>query len=100
MHGSAGVLLNEQLTGAHPRPWRHCRPHGAGAGASTMALEHGDATPAIPGALVFVHGGAAAAAGASRGQSEELLEGHRCDDGGRCGADGSKTLKSAERRCG
>eukprot|EP01047_Picozoa_sp_COSAG01_P142894 COSAG01_NODE_74308_length_218_cov_71.983193_1_plen_22_part_10 len=20
MHGSAGVLLNEQLTGAHPRP--------------------------------------------------------------------------------
>eukprot|EP01049_Picozoa_sp_SAG25_P020414 SAG25_NODE_7001_length_512_cov_37.811138_1_plen_25_part_01 len=24
MHGSAGVLLNEQLTGAHPRPL--CRP--------------------------------------------------------------------------
>eukprot|EP01052_Picozoa_sp_SAG31_P073478 SAG31_NODE_32506_length_355_cov_0.718750_1_plen_41_part_01 len=24
VHGSAGVLLNEQLTGAHPRPL--CRP--------------------------------------------------------------------------
>eukprot|EP01047_Picozoa_sp_COSAG01_P147653 COSAG01_NODE_80767_length_117_cov_44.388889_1_plen_28_part_01 len=23
MHGSAGVLLNEQLTGAHPRPLCH-----------------------------------------------------------------------------
>ena len=41
-----------------------------------MALEHGDAAPAVPGALVFVRGGGAAATGASRGQSEEPSHSH------------------------
>eukprot|EP01049_Picozoa_sp_SAG25_P011905 SAG25_NODE_1519_length_2854_cov_51.421416_1_plen_149_part_00 len=39
VHGSAGVLLNEQLTGAHPRPL--CRPPGRSNG---FVMKGGDAT--------------------------------------------------------
>ena len=57
-------------------------------------LQHADAAPAVLGALVFMHGGGTAATSASRGQSEELLQGYCVGDGDRCGACTSNTANA------